>query len=77
MSNFKSIRESKGFSQNQLAKATGLSRWTIIALDQEKHSINKVGFENLINISVVLDVPVSKLVTDEKLIEKLKKVKLF
>jgi transcriptional regulator with XRE-family HTH domain len=76
LSEFKKIREAKGYSQTQLAKATNLSVWTIRAFDQKTNDINKASFETILNLSLVLGTSMSSLLTDPNLIWKCKKAKL-
>lgn len=73
---FKKFREDKGLSQGQLAKGSGVSIGTIRAFDQGYRNINDAQFKTLVDLSLVLDVPISDMLTDEELIEKCKKIML-
>ena len=55
----KELREKKGLTQTELSKESGVSRVTIILLENGEEHEPKVG--TLKAIAKVLDVPVSKL----------------
>ena len=55
----KELREKKGLSQTELAKVSGVSRGTIILLENKEEHEPEVG--TLKAIAKALDVPVSKL----------------
>lgn len=76
MSNLKKIRESRGLSQTQLAKKAELSTWTIRAFDQQTKDINKASFETILNLSLALGCSMSTILTDPKLLWKVKQAKL-
>lgn len=57
--NIKKIREKKKMTQEQLSKSSGVSRTTIIKLENSEDSEVQVG--TLKALATALDVPVSKL----------------
>lgn len=73
---FKEKRESKGLTQAELAKRTGVTKWLIQKYDQNTQDINSATFKTLVNLSVVLDCKITDILTDKELIDKCKKIEL-
>lgn len=63
----KKIRKAKGLLQQQLAELSGVSVNTIRSYEQGKRDINIAEIENISKLAIALNVPISELLTDEKL----------
>lgn len=74
--NLKKIRQSKGLSQSQLVKLSGVNIRVIQCYEQGKRNINNGELRNLVRLAVALDCTVSDLLTETELIELCKKTKL-
>lgn len=72
----KEKRKEKGISQSQLSNRTGINLSLLQKLERGERNINICKLENLIKIATVLECNISDLLTDEKLIEKSKGVKM-
>lgn len=59
----KELREKKGYSQTHLAELSGVSRMTIIALENNEEHEAKVG--TLKSLANALEVPVSELFAEK------------
>ena len=70
---FKKVRESKGISQGNLSKLTGVSSATIKAYDQGYRDINEAKIKTLAELSNALDCGITDILEDEELIKKIKK----
>lgn len=64
--NLKSIRISKGISQSELARKTGIDRKRIIGYEQGKHDIN---LTNAFKITKALEISIDSLAQDKIAIE--------
>lgn len=69
-------RKEKGLSQSQLSRRTGINLSLLQKLERGERNINICKLENLVKIASVLECNVSDLLTDKKLIEKCKEVKI-
>ena len=58
------LREQKGLSQSQLAKASGISVRTIQAYEQEARKLNGASYDTLRKLSDALGVSVDELVKE-------------
>lgn len=65
----KKLRNKKGLSQSQLAKATNIPLSTIIKYEDNFANINHAKLENLLKICIVLECRIEDIVTEESLKE--------
>lgn len=65
MSNLKLIRESKGFSQSELSKKSGVNRRTLQDYEQGQKDINGARAITVYNIAQALDCTVEDLIKKE------------
>lgn len=68
-------RVKKGYSQNDLAVASGVSKRAIQCYEQEIRDINGAHIKSLCDLAIALDCKISDLLTDEKLKKRYKMVK--
>lgn len=68
----KQVRESKGLSQSQLAKKSGVNLRMIQNYEQEARDINVARLNTIIDLAQALECSVCDVLTDENLIDKLK-----
>lgn len=68
MSNLKEIRESKGYSQSQLAEMCGISVRTIQEYEQGRRKLKDASFERVYVFARSLSVTMEELVGFEKLL---------
>lgn len=62
----KSERKKRKISTDDIAQLTGVSRRTIEAYESGARDIKKASYETLAKISTMLNVPIEKLVEEEK-----------
>ncbi len=60
-------RVKKGYSQNDLAVASGVSKRTIQCYEQGTRDINGAHIKALCDLAIALDCKITDLLTDEKL----------
>lgn len=65
-------RKEKGLSQSQLANLAGVNVRMIQYYEQDVKDINGAKLNTLLSLANVLDCSISDIVTDPKLIEKIK-----
>lgn len=68
-------RAKKGYTQNELAIASGVSKRTIQCYEQGTRDINGAHIKALCDIAIALDCKIADLLTDEKLKEQYKMVR--
>ena len=68
----KEIRESRGMSQTDLAKATGIPKRMIQAYEQGYRDINGAKLTTLVTFCIVLECHLSEIVEDAQLVKDLK-----
>lgn len=68
----KKIREEKGLSQSQLAKACGFSVRTLQCYEQGSRDINGASLSTLVSISMKLECKLTDILSDQELIKNLK-----
>lgn len=71
MNRLKSIRQTKGITQNSLAEKSGISLMTIKAYEQNKRDLDGANIKTLLIISKVLGVKLIELITDKEIKEML------
>lgn len=69
----KKMRNKKGLSQSQLAKATNIPLSTIIKYEDNYANINRAKLENLLKISIVLGCRIEDIITEDSLKEMISK----
>lgn len=74
MTNFKKVRESKGFSQGKLAAASGVKVRTIQAFDQIPGKIDNASFRIVAKLADALQCSPSELFDSQELISLAKKI---
>lgn len=70
----KDKRKEKGFSQQKLSDATGISLRTITHYEQGLRSINGAKLDTLITFAETLECKISDIVDDPNLVNKCKKL---
>lgn len=70
----KKIRESKGFSQSQLATACGFSVRTLQCYEQGSRDINGASLSTLVSMALTLECKLSDILSDQELVKNLSKV---
>jgi len=74
MTNFKKVRESKGFSQGKLSKASGVKVRTIQAFDQIPGKIDNASFRIIAKLATTLNCKPEELFDSKECIELSKKM---
>lgn len=74
-SKLKKRRVGKGFSQQDLANASGVSKRMIQAYEHGTRDINKAILETICGLCLALDCKIEDILDNEELIEKFKRVK--
>lgn len=72
----KDVRQDKGLSQSQLGEKSGVNTRMIQYYEQGSKDINGARLSTLIDLAMALECSVADLITDDKLKEKMKHVKL-
>lgn len=68
-------RLKKGFSQNDLAVVSGITKRSIQQYEQSPESISKVGLEKICSLCIALDCRIEDIIEDKTLIDKYRLVK--
>ena len=69
------LRVAKGYSQSELAEASGVPKRTIQCYEQETRPIDGARLPYLCDLSIALDCKIEDILESEELIEKFKEVK--
>ena len=75
INNLKAIRESRQLSQSQLAKLANIKLRTLQHYEQGSNDINSASLYKLLNLSIALKCSVSDIITDEELLNLIKRAK--
>lgn len=74
MSNLQKMRNKRGLSQSQLAKAANINVRTLQNYEQNERDINGAKITTLIDVSKALNCKISDILSDEELIRKCKEL---
>lgn len=74
MTKLQAIRKLKGYSQNDLAVITGISKRTLQHYEVKQMLIDGAGLDKLVPLALALDCKISDLLEDQNLIEQCKQL---
>jgi len=66
------MRKKKGYSQSELAAASGVKVRTLQAYESGLNNINQANLTTLCNLAIALDCRITDILTDKELIAKVK-----